>query len=118
MFQAELQEAPTRVHVRVTGDLHREATGALRKLVAPMTQEACRDLVVEASGLDHVDGEGLALLRRVDRALAAGGCRVTLRDASPRVMTLCAMWGADRQLGFERTVGVGPVAILGHHVGR
>lgn len=113
MFKAELQEAPTRVHVRVTGDLHREGTATLRRLVAPVAQDACRDIVVEASGLEHVDGEGLALLERIDRALSFGGHHLTLRDATPAVMTLCQMWGADRKLGFEKTV-----ALLGNHAGR
>ena len=88
--------------VTLNGRLTFAENAAFRRVVEGLSQQTCRDVVLDLSDLDFLDSAGMGMLLVV-RDLAAGrGGRATLRGADGQVarMLLLAKFGDFFTLDF------------------
>lgn len=90
-----------------TGELDLATSTALRDALA----EACDQglvVVVDLAEVTFVDSTALGVLVGAARRLQAGGCHLTVRNASGRVHTVLVMTGLDRLFDVEQARPPGP----------
>jgi anti-sigma B factor antagonist len=68
---------------------------ALRNAISALLKAGHRDIVVNLSGLTHIDARGLGELARAMKTVHLAGGRLTLAAASPRIARILAVTKLD-----------------------
>ena len=76
----------------------REANDTRRLLVQALRSESGTTVMVDASNLQQFDSAALAVLRECERAAAADGKTVSLRNAPEKLTALARLYGVDTLL--------------------
>jgi phospholipid transport system transporter-binding protein len=72
-----------------------QASACLRMLVQGLRSQTADTVVVDASALQQFDSAALAVLLEFRRETQAFGKKLSIRNLSPRVIDLAALYGID-----------------------
>jgi phospholipid transport system transporter-binding protein len=72
-----------------------QASACLRMLVQGLRSQSADTVVVDATALQQFDSAALAVLLEFRRESQAFGKKLTIRNLSPRLIDLAALYGID-----------------------
>lgn len=97
-FQYEIEVSGDTTVIKCRGRIVHDNAGDVKQLVKPMIPK-CRRIVLDLTGVDHIDSSGLGTL--VGLKLSAGAaayCRLEFINFSPRLKELLRITKLDQTL--------------------
>ena len=98
--------------VRAAGNITVGSDGQmLEPYVKDLLEQGVRKLILDLSGVDHLDSSGVELIFACSSAVKAVGAQLRIVGASKRVLRLFAITRIDSVLSFNATVDEAAAAL-------